>query len=73
MSKNKTTFRVSGMSCNGCSNSISKALSRMDGVKDAKADFQKGIAVVEYDEKIITKAKIIEVIENLDFKVEGEK
>lgn len=72
MSKNKMTFKVSGMSCNGCSNSISKALSRMDGVKDAKADFQKGIAVVEYDEKIITKNKIIEVIENLDFKVEGE-
>ena len=60
------------MHCNGCSNSISRVLNRLNGVSEAKADFQTGTAVVEYDEKIITKDKLIEAIENLEYKVEGE-
>ncbi len=68
----KTKFQVSGMSCNGCSTSIGRALSRLDGIEKAEADFQKGSADVSYDEKAITKEKIIETIENLGYKVEGE-
>ncbi len=73
MSKNKkVTFKVSGMHCNGCSASIGKALSRLDGIEHAEADFQKGIADVAYNEKAIEKEKIIKTIEDLGFKVEGE-
>lgn len=73
MSKNtKITFKVSGMSCNGCSSSIGRAVSRLDGVEEAQADFPKGIAEVKFNEKEIAKEKIIETIHNLGFKVEGE-
>ncbi len=73
MGKNKkVTFKVSGMHCNGCSASIGKALSRLDGIEHAEADFQKGIADVAYNEKAIEKEKIIETIEDLGYKVEGE-
>ena len=45
MGKNtKITFKVSGMSCNGCSSSIGRAVSRLDGVEEAQADFSKAIA-----------------------------
>ena len=72
MSKEKITFKVSGMHCNGCAASIGRALTRLDGIKKAEADYPKGIADVEFDSKTISKEKIIETIENLDYKVEGE-
>lgn len=73
MSKNKKIiFKVSGMHCNGCSASIGKALSRLDGIEHAEADFQKGIADITYNEKVIEKEKIVETIEDLGYKVEGE-
>ncbi|MHA1126410.1 MAG: heavy-metal-associated domain-containing protein [Candidatus Heimdallarchaeota archaeon] len=68
----KTTFRVNGMSCGGCSASIGRALSRLDGIEKAEADHEKGTADVSFDEKKISKDKIIETIENLGYKVEGE-
>ncbi len=73
MGKNKkVTFKVSGMHCNGCSSSIGRALSRLDGIEHAEADFEKGITDVSYNEKAIEKEKIVETIENLGYKVEGE-
>ncbi len=73
MGKNKkVTLKVSGMHCNGCSASIGKALSRLDGIEHAEADFQKGIVDVIFNEKAIEKEKIVENIENLGYKVEGE-
>ena len=72
MSKSKTTFNVSGMSCGGCSASIGRALSRLDGIEKAEADHVKGSAEVSYDDTMISKEKIIETIENLGYIVEGE-
>jgi copper ion binding protein len=73
MGKNKKiTFKVSGMSCNGCAASIGRALSRLDGIEKAEADFPEGKADVSFDEKKIEKEKIVETIENLGYKVEGE-
>lgn len=72
MSKSKTTFNVSGMSCSGCSASIGRALSRLDGIENAEADHVKGSAEVSFDDTMISKEKIIETIENLGYKVEGE-
>ena len=68
----KTIFRVSGMSCGGCSASIGRALSRLDGIEKAEADHEEGTADVIFNEKEISKNKIIETIENLGYKVEGE-
>jgi copper chaperone CopZ len=72
MSKTKTTLRVTGMSCGGCSSSIGRALSRLDGIEKAEADHVKGSADVVFNEKTISKEKIIETIEKLGYKVEGD-
>ncbi|MCF2143578.1 MAG: heavy-metal-associated domain-containing protein [Candidatus Heimdallarchaeota archaeon] len=72
MMNKKITFKVSGMSCNGCAASIGRALSRLDGVKEATADFAKGIAEVAFNDSLIDKQHIIEVIEDLGYHVEGE-
>ena len=68
----KITFKVSGMSCNGCAASIGRAVSRLDGVEEATADYPKGIAEVQFKENVIDKEKIIATIHELGYKVEGE-
>jgi Cu+-exporting ATPase len=47
----KAEFNLEGMSCAiGCARTIEKKLSEMEGVKTAKVDFDKKLAMVEYDE-----------------------
>jgi copper chaperone CopZ len=60
------------MSCGGCSASIGRALTRLDGIEKAEADHEKGTADVEFNVNTISKEKIVDTIENLGYKVEGE-
>lgn len=72
MKTDKVEYKVSGMHCNGCAASINRAVGRIEGIQKAEADFKKGSAVVEFDGKKVSKEKIVETIENLGYKVEGE-
>jgi mercuric transport protein len=67
------TIRVEGMHCGGCSSSVAKALKATKGVEDAQVDFEKGEAVVKYDDEKVTVAKLREVITHTGFKVAEEK
>jgi len=42
----KTTFKISGMTCNGCKLSVEDKLSSLDGVDRAYVDLTKGEAIV---------------------------
>ncbi len=47
----KAEFTIEGMTCAvGCAKTIEKNISKMDGVKSATVDFDKKLAMVEYDE-----------------------
>ena len=37
-----TVLKVKGMSCNHCVMSVTKALSKLDGLQNVKVDLQKG-------------------------------
>lgn len=51
----KAEFNIEGMTCEiGCAKTIEKKLAKMDGVKSAKVDFDKKLAMVEYDEAKVT-------------------
>ncbi len=51
----KAEFNIEGMTCAiGCAKTIEKKLSEMEGVKSATVDFDKKLAMVEYDEAIVT-------------------
>ncbi len=46
----KAEFTIKGMTCQiGCAATIEKNLAKMKGVKSAKVDFEKELALVEYD------------------------
>lgn len=47
----KAEFGISGMTCEmGCAKTIEKKIAKMEGVKSAKVDFDKELAMVEYDD-----------------------
>ena len=59
----KAEFTVEGMTCEiGCAKTIEKKLAKMDGVKSAKVDFGKKLAMVEYDEAKVTTASLEETV-----------
>ena len=59
----KAEFNIEGMSCAiGCARVIEKKLSEMEGVKTAKVDFDKKMAMVEYDEAKVTTNSLEETV-----------
>lgn len=43
-------LNVAGMTCGGCTGSVSNALKGVDGVSDVKVSLSTGEATVQYDE-----------------------
>ncbi|MCB0400424.1 MAG: heavy-metal-associated domain-containing protein [Winogradskyella sp.] len=59
----KVEFGIEGMTCAvGCAKTIEKKMAKMDGVKSAKVDFDKRLAMVEYDEAKVTPNSLEEAV-----------
>lgn len=56
------TIRVKGMTCGGCATSVEEALRSTEGVLDARVSFERGKAVIKYDDQKVTVARLREVI-----------
>ncbi len=62
----KAEFTIEGMTCAiGCAKTIEKKLSNMEGVKSAKVDFDKKLAMVEYDEAKVTTTSLEETVKKV--------
>ena len=59
---------VKGMTCGGCCVPVETAVKKLDGVVDAKADYEKGLATVTYEKDKLTVEKIVEAINKTSFK-----
>lgn len=68
-----TTIHVAGMHCKMCSASVAKALKATAGVEKVEVSFEKGVAVIQYDDQKVTEVKLREVINSTGFKVVEEK
>lgn len=49
-----TTVEIIGMHCMGCVRTVTNALKRIIGVKDAEVSLQANSAIVQFDEKETT-------------------
>jgi Cu+-exporting ATPase len=59
----KVEFGIDGMTCAmGCAKTIEKKMAKMEGVKSAKVDFEKELAMVEYDEAKVTPQSLEEAV-----------
>lgn len=61
------TLRVKGMTCSGCATSVEKALKSTEGVESVKVSFERGKAVVKYDDQKVTVDKLREVVQSTGF------
>ena len=59
----KVEFGIEGMTCAmGCAKSIEKKMAKMEGVKSATVDFDKALAMVEYDEAKVSPKSLEEAV-----------
>jgi copper chaperone CopZ len=68
-----TTIRVAGMHCKMCADSIAKALKATTGVEQVEVSFEKGVALVKYDDEQVTEVKLREVINSTGYKAVEDK
>lgn len=72
----KVEFGIDGMTCAmGCAKTIEKKMAKMEGVKMAKVDFEKRLAMVEYDEAKVSPASLEETVSEVSevYKVKDMK
>lgn len=67
----RTTFSVEGMHCAGCQATIVGTLQRIDGVRSASADFEKGVAEAVHDARRAPPADLQAAIDKLGYRVTG--
>ena len=59
----KAEFTIEGMTCAmGCAKTIEKKLAKMEGVKSAQVDFDKKLAMVEFDDSKVTTTSLEETV-----------
>ncbi|MBT8243666.1 MAG: heavy-metal-associated domain-containing protein [Winogradskyella sp.] len=59
----KVEFSIDGMTCAmGCAKTIEKKMAKMEGVKMAKVDFEKELAMVEYDQAKVSPSSLKEAV-----------
>lgn len=66
--KRTKTIRVEGMHCKICSASVTKALKATPGVERVSVSYEKGEAVIQYDDQKVSEAKLREVINSTGYK-----
>ncbi len=61
------SFDVSGMTCGGCTGSVQRALSQIDGVSQVEVTLRPGVATVVTDPARVTPAQIESAITRLGY------
>jgi copper chaperone len=61
------SFDIGGMTCGGCTGSVQRALSKLDGVSHTEVTLRPGIATVLADPARITPAQIESAITGLGY------
>lgn len=58
---------IDGMTCGGCSSSVTRVLLQVPGVSEAQVSLAEHSAVVRFDPARTSAAKLIEAVENAGF------
>ena len=61
------SFDVSGMTCGGCTGSVQRALSKLDGVSHVEVTLRPGLATVTTDPARVTSGQIESAISALGY------
>ena len=61
------SFDVNGMTCGGCTGSVQRALSKLNGISHAEVSLSPGVATVVIDPTKVTPAQIESAITHLGY------
>ena len=62
-------FKVTGMTCGGCTSKVSHALKTMPGVNDVKVSLSAGEATIQYDERLTSPDQLKSAVEGAGYDV----
>ena len=69
----RVVVSVKGMTCGGCCVPVETAVRKLEGVVDAKADYEEGRATITYEKDKVTVKKIVDAINTTSFKASMPK
>lgn len=69
----RTVFQVEGMHCDNCSTAITETLEHVDGVIEASADYEEGVAQATYHSRKVKVDELKAAIEKLGYTVRSLK
>lgn len=69
----EVSFIVAGMSCERCSNKVTTAFAKLEGVKVEKVDHESGLATLKYDPAKTKAEHLSAIIAKCGYKVTGEQ
>ncbi len=67
------TFKIEGMNCNHCANTIKTLVEQQPGVKMATVSFDEGQARILYDPQAIGEDRLVAVVQEPGFRVVGRE
>jgi copper chaperone CopZ len=67
------TFKIEGMNCNHCANTIKTLVEQQPGVKMATVSFDEGQARILYDPHAIGEDRLVTVVQEPGFRVVGRE
>ena len=66
------SFDVNGMTCGGCTGSVQRALSKLDGISHVEVSLSPGVATVAVDPARVTPAQIESAISQLGYPAKAQ-
>ena len=63
----KKSFEVTGMTCSACSSHVEKSVRKLQGVAEVSVNLLQNRMQVEYDDKALTEAAIMEAVEKAGY------
>lgn len=68
----RETFKVGGMSCSSCANTVERTLSKLEGVESAKVNSSDSSATVVYKPDAVSPDRMKEAVEKVGYKFNTE-
>lgn len=68
-----TVFKIEGMNCDSCANTIRTLLEREPGVRMAQVSFSNRLARVLYDPQVGAEERLVDAIQGPGFRVIGRE
>ena len=73
ISTKQTIVQIGGMGCDGCVNTVQKALENIEGVSSAAVDLENGTASITYHPESVSTEDFKQAIEEAGYEFKGVK